>query len=190
MRAGDEAVLNRATTMPGSAFLQNSGITGGRLLRARIYRRGVEFKSGSYQDQDQGVIKLALDRNASFRFLNGAGWFRSAFFEIALLIHTCYVLASPTVNLCLTTILLLLFACLTGQPARIVCEVLDFFDLPSHARRLMRAGQRRVLRTDSGVDIELLSIGTKMLDQCSSGFLLRPAATDHTRMPARNSFAG
>ncbi len=42
--------------------------------------------------------------------------------------------------------------------------VLEFFDLPSHARRLMRPGQRRVLRTDSGVDIELLSIGTKMLE--------------------------
>jgi DNA-binding transcriptional MerR regulator/quercetin dioxygenase-like cupin family protein len=42
--------------------------------------------------------------------------------------------------------------------------VLEFFDLPGHARRLMRPGQRRVLRTDSGVDIELLSIGTKMLE--------------------------
>jgi len=42
--------------------------------------------------------------------------------------------------------------------------VLEFFDLPGHARRLTRPGQRRVLRTDSGVDIELLSIGTKMLE--------------------------
>jgi DNA-binding transcriptional MerR regulator/quercetin dioxygenase-like cupin family protein len=42
--------------------------------------------------------------------------------------------------------------------------VLEFFDLPGHARRLMRPGQRRILRTDSGVDIELLSIGTKMLE--------------------------
>jgi DNA-binding transcriptional MerR regulator/quercetin dioxygenase-like cupin family protein len=42
--------------------------------------------------------------------------------------------------------------------------VLEFFDLPSQAQRLMRPGQRRVLRTDSGVDIELLSIGTKMLE--------------------------
>jgi DNA-binding transcriptional MerR regulator/quercetin dioxygenase-like cupin family protein len=42
--------------------------------------------------------------------------------------------------------------------------VLEFFDLPGHARRLLRPGQRRVLRTDSGVDIELLSIGNKMLE--------------------------
>jgi DNA-binding transcriptional MerR regulator/quercetin dioxygenase-like cupin family protein len=42
--------------------------------------------------------------------------------------------------------------------------VLEFFDLPGHARRLLRPGKRRVLRTDSGVDIELLSIGNKMLE--------------------------
>lgn len=42
--------------------------------------------------------------------------------------------------------------------------VLEFFDLPGHARRLLRPGQRRVLRTESGVDIELLSIGNKMLE--------------------------
>lgn len=42
--------------------------------------------------------------------------------------------------------------------------VLDFFDLPGHPKRLLRPGQRRVLRTDSGVDIELLSIGNKMLE--------------------------
>jgi DNA-binding transcriptional MerR regulator/quercetin dioxygenase-like cupin family protein len=42
--------------------------------------------------------------------------------------------------------------------------VLEFFDLPTGARRLVRPGERRVLRTDSGVDIELLSIGTKMLE--------------------------
>jgi DNA-binding transcriptional MerR regulator/quercetin dioxygenase-like cupin family protein len=42
--------------------------------------------------------------------------------------------------------------------------VLEFFDLPNGARRLIHPGQRRVLRTDSGVDIELLSIGTKMLE--------------------------
>jgi DNA-binding transcriptional MerR regulator/quercetin dioxygenase-like cupin family protein len=42
--------------------------------------------------------------------------------------------------------------------------VLEFFDLPSHGRRLLQPGHRRILRTDSGVDIELLSIGTKMLE--------------------------
>jgi len=42
--------------------------------------------------------------------------------------------------------------------------VLEFFDLPSQARRLLRPGQRRTLQTDSGVDIELLSIGNKMLE--------------------------
>ena len=42
--------------------------------------------------------------------------------------------------------------------------VLEFFDLPTQSRRLLRPGQRRVLRTDSGVDIELLSIGNKMLE--------------------------
>ena len=42
--------------------------------------------------------------------------------------------------------------------------VLEFFDLPTQGRRLLRAGERRVLRTDSGVDIELLSIGNKMLE--------------------------
>jgi len=42
--------------------------------------------------------------------------------------------------------------------------VLEFFDLPAQGRRLLRPGQRRVLRTDSGVDIELLSIGNKMLE--------------------------
>jgi transcriptional regulator with XRE-family HTH domain len=35
---------------------------------------------------------------------------------------------------------------------------------PSQCRRLLRPGQRRVSRTDSGVDIELLSVGNKMLE--------------------------
>lgn len=42
--------------------------------------------------------------------------------------------------------------------------VLEFFDLPSQVRRLLRPGERRILRTESGVDIELLSIGNKMLE--------------------------
>jgi DNA-binding transcriptional MerR regulator/quercetin dioxygenase-like cupin family protein len=42
--------------------------------------------------------------------------------------------------------------------------VLEFFELPGHARRLLRPGQRRVLHTESGVDIELLSVGNKMLE--------------------------
>ena len=42
--------------------------------------------------------------------------------------------------------------------------VLEFFDLPKTARRLIRPGDRRTLTTESGVCIELLSIGTKMLE--------------------------
>ncbi len=42
--------------------------------------------------------------------------------------------------------------------------VLEFFDLPHHSRRLIRPNQRRSLRTDTGVDMQLLSIGTKMLE--------------------------
>ena len=42
--------------------------------------------------------------------------------------------------------------------------VLEFFDIPHHKRRLIRPVQRRSLRTDSGVVMELLSTGTKMLE--------------------------
>ena len=42
--------------------------------------------------------------------------------------------------------------------------VLELFDLPNKSQRLIHAGEGRVLRTDSGVDIELLSVGTKMLE--------------------------
>jgi DNA-binding transcriptional MerR regulator/quercetin dioxygenase-like cupin family protein len=42
--------------------------------------------------------------------------------------------------------------------------VLEFFDVPRHSRRLIRPGQRRVLKTESGVTMELLSVGTKMLE--------------------------
>jgi DNA-binding transcriptional MerR regulator/quercetin dioxygenase-like cupin family protein len=42
--------------------------------------------------------------------------------------------------------------------------VLEFFDIPHHKRRLIRPQERRSLRTESGVEMELLSIGTKMLE--------------------------
>ncbi len=42
--------------------------------------------------------------------------------------------------------------------------VLELFDVPNKPQRLMHPGEGRVLRTDSGVDIELLSVGTKMLE--------------------------
>ncbi|PWU07259.1 MAG: MerR family transcriptional regulator [Terriglobia bacterium] len=42
--------------------------------------------------------------------------------------------------------------------------VLEFFDVPHRSRRLIRPNQRRSLRTSKGVDIQLLSIGTKMLE--------------------------
>ncbi len=42
--------------------------------------------------------------------------------------------------------------------------VLEFFDMPRHVRRLIRPEQRRTLQTESGVCIELLSAGTKMLE--------------------------
>lgn len=42
--------------------------------------------------------------------------------------------------------------------------VLEFFDIPRHSRRLIHPPDRRLLSTDSGVYIELLSIGTKMLE--------------------------
>jgi DNA-binding transcriptional MerR regulator/quercetin dioxygenase-like cupin family protein len=42
--------------------------------------------------------------------------------------------------------------------------VLEFFDIPHHKRRLIRPQERGSLRTESGVEMELLSIGTKMLE--------------------------
>jgi DNA-binding transcriptional MerR regulator/quercetin dioxygenase-like cupin family protein len=42
--------------------------------------------------------------------------------------------------------------------------ILDFFEMPRHRLRLIRPDQRRLLKTDSGVRMELLSIGTKMLE--------------------------
>ena len=43
--------------------------------------------------------------------------------------------------------------------------VLEFFDLPHRANRLVRPQDRRVLKTESKVSMELLSFGTRML-QC------------------------
>lgn len=42
--------------------------------------------------------------------------------------------------------------------------VLNFFDLPQKSGRLIRPAERRSLRTESGVAMELLSIGSKMLE--------------------------
>ncbi len=42
--------------------------------------------------------------------------------------------------------------------------VLNFFDLPQKSSRLIRPAERRSLRTESGVAMELLSIGSKMLE--------------------------
>ena len=42
--------------------------------------------------------------------------------------------------------------------------ILDFFEMPRHRMRLIRPDQRRLLKTDSGVRMELLSVGTKMLE--------------------------
>jgi quercetin dioxygenase-like cupin family protein len=42
--------------------------------------------------------------------------------------------------------------------------VLNFFDLPRQSGRLIRSAQRRSLRTESGVAMELLSIGSRMLE--------------------------
>lgn len=42
--------------------------------------------------------------------------------------------------------------------------VLEFFDVPHRSRRLIRPSQRRVLRAAKGVDIQLLSTGTKLLE--------------------------
>jgi DNA-binding transcriptional MerR regulator/quercetin dioxygenase-like cupin family protein len=42
--------------------------------------------------------------------------------------------------------------------------VLEFFDAPRRARRLIRPDERKALTTESGVRMELLSVGTKMLE--------------------------
>ncbi len=43
-------------------------------------------------------------------------------------------------------------------------NVLEFFEGPRHSRRLIRPDERQLLRTESGVGMEMLSIGTKMLE--------------------------
>jgi DNA-binding transcriptional MerR regulator/quercetin dioxygenase-like cupin family protein len=52
--------------------------------------------------------------------------------------------------------------------------VLDFYDLPKHASRLVRPKDRRVIETQSGVRIELLSVGARRLE--SQLFVVPPGA--------------
>jgi DNA-binding transcriptional MerR regulator/quercetin dioxygenase-like cupin family protein len=52
--------------------------------------------------------------------------------------------------------------------------VLDFYDLPKHSRRLVKPRERRAIQTESGVRIELLSIGAKQLE--SQIFRVPPGA--------------
>jgi len=42
--------------------------------------------------------------------------------------------------------------------------ILEFFEMPHHRMRLIRPDQRRLLKTESGIRMELLSVGTKMLE--------------------------
>jgi DNA-binding transcriptional MerR regulator/quercetin dioxygenase-like cupin family protein len=52
--------------------------------------------------------------------------------------------------------------------------VLDFYDVPRHQGRLVRPGERQALQTASGVRIELLSIGARILE--SQLFRVPPGA--------------
>jgi DNA-binding transcriptional MerR regulator len=52
--------------------------------------------------------------------------------------------------------------------------VLHFYDLPKHSNRLIRVKDRRALQTQSGVKIELLSIGAQQLE--SMIFRVQPGA--------------
>src|SRR5262249_49587300 len=65
--------------------------------------------------------------------------------------------------------------------------VLEFFDVPRHSRRLVRPSQRQSLRTDKGVDIQLLSIGTKMLE-CMLFRVSPSAGSDGTYSHAGEEF--
>jgi DNA-binding transcriptional MerR regulator len=42
--------------------------------------------------------------------------------------------------------------------------VLDFFDVPAKPRRLVRSDERQALQTESGIRIELLSVGARLLE--------------------------
>jgi DNA-binding transcriptional MerR regulator len=52
--------------------------------------------------------------------------------------------------------------------------VLHFYDLPKHSNRLIRVRDRRAIQTQSGVKIELLSIGAQQLE--SMIFRVQPGA--------------
>jgi DNA-binding transcriptional MerR regulator/quercetin dioxygenase-like cupin family protein len=52
--------------------------------------------------------------------------------------------------------------------------VLDFYDLPKQSSRLVRPKERRAIQTQSGVRIELLSIGARQLE--SHMFRVKPGA--------------
>jgi len=52
--------------------------------------------------------------------------------------------------------------------------VLDFYDLPKQSSRLVRPKERRAIQTQSGVRIELLSIGARQLE--SHIFRVKPGA--------------
>ena len=52
--------------------------------------------------------------------------------------------------------------------------VLDFFDLPKQSNRLVRPRDRRAIQTQSGVRIELLSVGARQLE--SQLFRVQPGA--------------
>lgn len=52
--------------------------------------------------------------------------------------------------------------------------VLAFYDLPKHSNRLVRVRDRRAIQTQSGVKIELLSIGARQLE--SMIFRVQPGA--------------
>ena len=52
--------------------------------------------------------------------------------------------------------------------------MLDFYDLPKQSSRLVRPKERRAIQTQSGVRIELLSIGARQLE--SHIFRVKPGA--------------
>jgi DNA-binding transcriptional MerR regulator/quercetin dioxygenase-like cupin family protein len=52
--------------------------------------------------------------------------------------------------------------------------VLNFYDVPKHSNRLVRPRERRAIQTQSGVKIELLSIGAQQLE--SMIFRVQPGA--------------